>query len=186
MDLIGTYKIRKEVHDDPLVLKALNMIDPETGWFEKSQYNDKQEYKISNMVKKTWFFRSVYWSGIHGPIAYSLLSGGIPIPEQRLCGTLDSVPFFSLLFSRQTMVLVPPPPLSPLQDSPGFLAQCSSPVSSIFSSYCLLSVRVCSFGRPPPAASGHSASVRQMFTTLRLTADQCPLLVSCPVSRMKV
>ena len=35
---------------------------------------------------------SVCWSGLHGPIAYSLLGGGVPIPEQRLCGTLDSVP----------------------------------------------------------------------------------------------
>ena len=35
---------------------------------------------------------SVCWSGLHGPIAYSFLGGGVPIPEQRLCGTLDSVP----------------------------------------------------------------------------------------------
>ena len=35
---------------------------------------------------------SVCWSGLRGPIAYSLLGGGVPIPEQRLCGTLDYVP----------------------------------------------------------------------------------------------
>ena len=35
---------------------------------------------------------SVCWSGLHDPIAYSLLGGGVPIPEQRLCVTLDSVP----------------------------------------------------------------------------------------------
>ena len=34
---------------------------------------------------------SVCWSGIHGLIAYSLLGGGVPVPEQPLCGTLDSV-----------------------------------------------------------------------------------------------
>ena len=33
-------------------------------------------------------------SGLHVPIAYSLLGGGIPITEQRLCGTLYSVPLF--------------------------------------------------------------------------------------------
>ena len=36
---------------------------------------------------------SVCWSGLHAPIAYSLLGGGVPILEQQLCGTLDSVPF---------------------------------------------------------------------------------------------
>ena len=35
---------------------------------------------------------SVCWSGLHGPIAYSFLGGGVPIPEHRLCGTLNSVP----------------------------------------------------------------------------------------------
>ena len=41
---------------------------------------------------------SFCWSGLHGPIAYSLLVGGVPISDQRLCGTLDSVPLkFKLL-----------------------------------------------------------------------------------------
>ena len=35
---------------------------------------------------------SVCRSGILVPIAYSLLGGGVPIPEQRLYWTLDSVP----------------------------------------------------------------------------------------------
>ena len=34
IDLIGSYKIRREGHDYPLILKALTMIDPATGWFE--------------------------------------------------------------------------------------------------------------------------------------------------------
>ena len=34
---------------------------------------------------------SVCRSGLRVPIAYSLLGGGVPIPEQRLCWTLDSV-----------------------------------------------------------------------------------------------
>ena len=79
------------------------------------------------------------------------------------------------------MVLVPP--FSPLQDSPGFLSlQGILPVSSLLSSKCLLSVRFCVVGRPPPAASGHPSSFRWKSSTLRLTSDQCPLLVSCPAS----
>ena len=34
VDLVDPYKIRIEGHDDPLILKDLTMIDPETGWFE--------------------------------------------------------------------------------------------------------------------------------------------------------
>ena len=46
------------------------------------------------------------------------------------------------------MVLVPPYP--PLQDSPVFLAlQCISPIFSLLSSYCLLSVRFCVVDCPP-------------------------------------
>ena len=48
---------------------------------------------------------SVCWSSLHGPISYSLLGGGITIPERQICGTLDSVTLFSLLSPRQTMVL---------------------------------------------------------------------------------
>ena len=36
---------------------------------------------------------SVCRSGLQAPLAYSLFGGGVPIPEQRLCWTLDSVPF---------------------------------------------------------------------------------------------
>ena len=34
---------------------------------------------------------SVCSSGLRVPIAYSLLGGGVPIPEQRIYWTLDSV-----------------------------------------------------------------------------------------------
>ena len=74
-----------------------------------------------------------------------------------------------------------PPP--PLQDSPGFLAlQGILSVSSLLSPKCLLSVRFCVVGRIPPAASGHPLSFRRKSSALRLTADQCPLLVSSPAS----
>ena len=62
---------------------------------------------------------------------YPLLGGGVPTPGQRLRRALDSVPLFSLLCFPSTMV--PPPPLYPLQYSPGFLSlQCLLPESSLF------------------------------------------------------
>ena len=81
------------------------------------------------------------------------------------------------------MVLVPS--FSPLQDSTGFLDQFSLPESSLFYPYFLLAVRLCSFCGPPPSVSVHPPSARRKSTALRLTSDQCPLLVSCPASRMK-
>ena len=39
-------------HDDPLILKVITMIDPETGWFEIVHYNDKQAATIENLVEK--------------------------------------------------------------------------------------------------------------------------------------
>ena len=55
--LIGPYKIRKDGHDDPLILKALTMIDPTTGWSEILRYNNKQADKITNLVDQTWLYR---------------------------------------------------------------------------------------------------------------------------------
>ena len=45
---------------------------------------------------------SVCRSGLRVPIAYSLLGGGVPIPEQRICWNLDSVP---LIFKNHYIVL---------------------------------------------------------------------------------
>ena len=55
--LIGSYKIRREAHDDPLILKVLTMIDPETGWFEIVHYNDKQAATITNLLDQTFLCR---------------------------------------------------------------------------------------------------------------------------------
>ena len=33
------------------------MIDPVTGWFEITQYNDKKAMTIENLVKTTWQVR---------------------------------------------------------------------------------------------------------------------------------
>ena len=76
---------------------------------------------------------SVCGSGLRYPIAYSLLGGGVPVPDNRLNWSLDSVPIFKFLCFPSVMVLVPPFP--PLQYSAGFLApQSILPVSSLFSS----------------------------------------------------
>ena len=57
VDLISPYKIRIEGHDEPLILKALIIIDPATGWFEIILYNIKQAYIIANLVEKMWLFK---------------------------------------------------------------------------------------------------------------------------------
>ena len=33
------------------------MIDPVTGWFEVTQYNDKKAMTIANLVETTWLVR---------------------------------------------------------------------------------------------------------------------------------
>ena len=74
----------------------------------------------------------------------------VPIPEQRLGRYLDSVPLSLVWYvSCPMMGLPPPPPSPPLQDSPGFLAPCSSPVFSLFS----------------PFASSSSVSVHSAITS---------------------
>ena len=41
VDVIGPYRIRREVWDDPLILKALTMIDPAYGCLKVANYNDE-------------------------------------------------------------------------------------------------------------------------------------------------
>ena len=85
------------------------------------------------------------------------------------------------------MVLVPsfsPPSKIHLGSLP---ARASFPYPISFLPFCLLSVHISVFSRPPPAASGHSSSVRRKSTNPpAATADQCPLLVSCPAVHMQV
>ena len=33
------------------------MIDPVTGWSEITQYNDKRDISIANLVETTWLYR---------------------------------------------------------------------------------------------------------------------------------
>ena len=75
--------------------------------------------------------------------------------------------------------LLPPPS----KIHPGSLPSWASfPSPTYFLPFCLLSVHISIFSRPPPAASGPSSSVRRKYSSLRMTADQCPLLVSCPAA----
>ena len=53
VDLIGPYKICRK-GGDPLILRAVTMIDPVTGWFELTQYNDKKSTTIANLVNYMW------------------------------------------------------------------------------------------------------------------------------------
>ena len=58
VDLIGPYKMCRK---GPLILKAVTMIDPVTGWFEVRQYSNKKAMTITNLVEITWLV-----FGIHG------------------------------------------------------------------------------------------------------------------------
>ena len=52
VDIIGPYKIRRK-WKETLILKSVTMIDPVTGWFEVTQYRDKKEMTIANLVETT-------------------------------------------------------------------------------------------------------------------------------------
>ena len=83
---------------------------------------------------------SVCRSGLRVTIAYLLLGGGVPIPEQRLCWTLDSVP---LIFKNHYIVLaLGPRPmelvLRPAQLDPLDPRDASSPVPPAFPLVCLI------------------------------------------------
>ena len=54
VDLIGTYVIRREGQKENLHIKAVTMINPVTGWFEITQYNDKGSIYIENLVETKW------------------------------------------------------------------------------------------------------------------------------------
>jgi Integrase zinc binding domain len=54
MDLIGPYTIRRKGKTS-LICKCVTMIDPDTGWFEIDQYNDKKSIAIANIVEQEWF-----------------------------------------------------------------------------------------------------------------------------------
>ena len=56
-DIIIPYKIRREGHDNPPIIKSSTMIYLETGWCEIIQYEDKHESTIEKIVEQTWLCR---------------------------------------------------------------------------------------------------------------------------------
>ena len=52
--LIYQYRIRREGHDETLILKDMNIINPTNGWFEIVRYNDKKSATIENLVEQAW------------------------------------------------------------------------------------------------------------------------------------
>ena len=58
--MIGPYKIRRK-GKEPIILKAITMINPVTGWFEVTQYSNKKATTITNLVETTWMVRYT-WS----------------------------------------------------------------------------------------------------------------------------
>ena len=53
VDLIGPYKIYQKGKDH-LDLKYVTVIDPVTGQFEITQYNDKKAMTIANLAETKW------------------------------------------------------------------------------------------------------------------------------------
>ena len=57
VDRIGTYSRRRNGNKENLDLKSVTMIDPITGWFKITQYDDKHKISIVNLVETTWLTR---------------------------------------------------------------------------------------------------------------------------------
>ena len=52
VDLVGPYKIHRK-GKETFILEAVTVIDPVTGWFEKTQYNDMKVMTIVKLVETT-------------------------------------------------------------------------------------------------------------------------------------
>ena len=62
IDLIGPYTIRRknkkgEKKKKNLILHAMTMIDPVTGWFEIAQIKNKTAEEVSSNLEMTWLSR---------------------------------------------------------------------------------------------------------------------------------
>ena len=53
VDLIGPYIIERKNQED-LLLKAVTMIDPATGWLKIDQYDDRKAISVANIVEQAW------------------------------------------------------------------------------------------------------------------------------------
>ena len=56
IEIIGPYEIKRKEKLD-LVLKAVTIIDPATGWFEINLCGDKRSDTVANMKEQEWFTR---------------------------------------------------------------------------------------------------------------------------------
>jgi len=54
---VGPKKIRMKGDKEDLVFEAVTMIDPVSGWFEMTEYPDKQSITIANIVEQEWLSR---------------------------------------------------------------------------------------------------------------------------------
>ena len=52
-----SYLIQRNKQKENLNIKSVTMIDPVTGWFEVTQYNDKRVMSIDNLVEIKWLSR---------------------------------------------------------------------------------------------------------------------------------
>ena len=57
VDLIGPYTIHRKKPKKPLILWAITMMDPATGWFEIREIKNKSADEIANHVETTWLSR---------------------------------------------------------------------------------------------------------------------------------
>ena len=56
VDIIDPYKIPRKGRE-PLILKRVTTINPITGGFEITKYNNKKSMATANLVENTWLFR---------------------------------------------------------------------------------------------------------------------------------
>ena len=57
VDLIGPYNIKHKKSKKDIILHAVTMIDPATGWFEIQQIPNKESHTVAEVVEQTWLSR---------------------------------------------------------------------------------------------------------------------------------
>ena len=57
VDILVLNVIRIKLKKENLNLKSVTVIEPFTGWFKPTQYDDKLEISIKNLFEATWLSR---------------------------------------------------------------------------------------------------------------------------------
>ena len=58
MDLIGPYHFKSnKVKNKDIILHAVTMIDPATGWFEIAEISNKESHTVAETVEQVWLSR---------------------------------------------------------------------------------------------------------------------------------